>query len=124
MNIKQNGELKLFIRYDPPNWNDYISIERTNFYKANKLKQQEKEIVRLSTIGKRYTGKYPVEIVFKPHFKDFRRDLDNTRIKGLLDGLVACKVLKNDNLRHIQRIVLEPVFDNEIGIEIEIKEIV
>lgn len=115
--------MKLFIKYDPPNWNEYINIERTNFYKANKLKQKEKEIIRLSTIGKRYEGKYPVEIVFKPHFKDFRRDLDNTRVKGLLDGLVACKVLKNDNLRHIQRIVLEPVFDNEDGIEIEIKEI-
>lgn len=116
--------MKLFINYEPPNWNEYINIERTNFYKANKLKQQEKELVRLSTIGKRYEGNYPVEIVFKPHFKDFRRDLDNTRVKGLLDGLVACKVLKNDNLRHIQRIVLEPIFDNNVGIEIEIKEIV
>lgn len=115
--------MKLFINYEPPNWNEYINIERTNFYKANKLKQQEKKIVQLSTIGKRYDGKYPVEIAFRPHFKDFRRDLDNTRVKGLLDGLVACKVLKNDNLRHIQRIVIEPVFDNEVGIEIEIKEI-
>ena len=116
--------MKIFINYEPPNWNDYINIERTNFYKANKLKQKEKEIVRLSTIGKHYDGGYPVEITFKPHFKDYRRDLDNTRVKGLLDGLVACKVLKNDNLRHIQRIVIEPIFDNLTGVEVEIKEIV
>ena len=115
--------MKLFINYDPPNWNDYIEMERSTFYKANKLKQKEKQIVALSTIGKKYDGEYPIEIVFKPHFKDHRKDLDNTRVKGLLDGLVACNVLKNDNLRYIQRIVIEPIFDDVIGIEIEINKI-
>lgn len=114
--------MKIFIDYDFPNWNEYINIERKNMYAANKIKQEEKEIVRYSTIGKRYLGNYPVEITFKPYFKDYRRDLDNYRLKGLIDGLVACKVLKNDNLKHIQRIILEPVFDNKTGIEIEIKE--
>lgn len=115
--------MKLFIEYDPPNWNEYINLERKNMYAANKLKQKEKELVRYFTIGKQYKGKYPVEIVFKPHFNDYRKDLDNTRIKGLLDGLVACKVLKNDNLKHIQKIILEPVIDDKEGVEIEIKEI-
>ena len=90
---------------------------------ANKIKQEEKRIVALSTIGKKYNGKYPVEITFKPHFKDHRQDLDNFRYKGIIDGLVACNVLKNDNLNHIQKITLEPVFDNKEIIEIEIKEI-
>lgn len=116
--------MKIFINYQTPNWNDYINLERTNFYAANKLKQQEKKIVRFNTIGKKYTGSYPVEITFKPHYKDRRQDLDNFRIKGLLDGLVTSGVLKNDNLRHIQRIILEPVFDNKEGVEIEIKEII
>ena len=115
--------MKIFIDYDPPNWNDYIEMERSSFYKANNLKQKEKKIVALSTIGKKYDGEDPVEIVFKPHFKDHRKDLDNTRVKGLLDGLVACKVLKNDNLRHIQRIVIEPIFDDVVGIDIEINKI-
>ena len=115
--------MKLFIKYMPPNWNEYIDLERKNLYAANNLKQTEKRIVRYSTVGKQYEGKYPIEITFKPHFKDRRQDLDNTRIKGLLDGLVACKVLKNDNLKHIQKIILEPVFDDIEGIEIEIKEI-
>ena len=116
--------MKLFIPYDPPNWNDYINLERTNMYRANNLKQEEKEIVRYSTIGKQYKGNYPIEIVFRPHFKDRRKDLDNTRVKGLLDGLVAYGVIKNDNLKHIQKIILEPIFDDVEGIEIEIKEIV
>ena len=115
--------MKLVIEYDPPNWNEYINLERKNFYRANTLKQKEKKIVALSAIGKKYKGKYPVEIIFRPHFKDYRKDLDNTRVKGLLDGLVACGVLKNDNLKHIQRIVLEPVFDNQKIIEIEINDI-
>lgn len=114
--------MKLYIDYKAPNWNEYINLERKNFYAANKLKQKEKLIVSYATIGKKYEGNYPVEIIFKPHFKDYRQDLDNFRYKGLLDGLVACKVLKNDNLKHIQKITLEPVFDNKEGVEIEIKE--
>lgn len=114
--------MQIKINYDPVNWNEYINIERTNFYKANKLKQQEKQIVKLSTIGQRYTGSYPVELIIKPHFKDHRKDLDNTRCKGLIDGLVSAGVIKNDNLTYIQRIVLEPIFDNEECIEMEIRE--
>lgn len=116
--------MKLFIGYDFPNWNEYINLERKNIFAANKLKQKEKDVVRYFTIGKRYTGEYPIQITFKPHFKDHRKDLDNTRVKGLLDGLVACGVLKNDNLNHIQKIVLEPVFDDKEGIEVEIEEII
>lgn len=116
--------MKLFINYQFQDWNEYINLERSNMYAANTLKQKEKDVVRYSTIGKRYEGKYPVEITFKPHFKDKRRDLDNYRIKGLLDGLVACKVLKNDNLNCIRKITLEPIFDDKEGVEIEIKEIV
>ena len=115
--------MKIYVDYDAPNWNEYINSERRSYYIANKIKQEEKRIVALSCIGKMYKGNYPVEIIFKKHFKDFRQDLDNVRIKGLLDGLVACGVLKNDNLKHIQRIIIEPVFDKQEGIEIEIKEI-
>lgn len=115
--------MKIIINYIPPNWNEYINKERSNYYIANKIKQNEKKIVQLSTIGKKYTGNYPVKILFKPHFKDYRQDLDNFRYKGLLDGLVACNVLKNDNLRCIQKIELEPVFDKEEKVEIEIEEL-
>ena len=114
--------MKLFIGYTPPNWNKYIDLERGNKYEANKLKQHEKLIAKLLTRGKRYTGNYPVELTVRPHYNAYRQDLDNFRYKGLLDGLVSAGVLKNDNLKHIQRIVIEPIFDDKVGVEFEIKE--
>ena len=115
--------MKLFINYTPPNWNEYIDLERGNKYKANRLKQEEKRIIQLIARGKKYNGNYPVEIIVRPHYKDYRQDLDNCRYKGLVDGLVSAGVLKNDNLRHIQRIILEPIFADKVGIEFEIKEV-
>ena len=49
------------VPYEPPNWNNYINIERTNIFKANKLKQQEKAIINSVCKGRVYSGKYPVE---------------------------------------------------------------
>lgn len=115
------NDLKFFIDYEPPNWNEYINIERTNFYKANKIKQQEKKIIKL-LVKEKYKGNYPIEFIIKPHYKDHRRDLDNVRIKGLIDGLVSAGTIKNDNLTCIRRIVYEPIFDNRTGIEMEIRE--
>lgn len=116
--------MKIFIEYDPPNWNDYINLERKNIYGANNLKQYEKQVIRYCIDKQeKYNGKYPVEIIIRKHFKDRRQDLDNTRIKGLIDGLVTHGIIKNDNLTCIQRLVFEPVFDKKIGIEIEIREL-
>ena len=115
--------MRLKIPYMPPNWNEYINMERTNKYRANNLKQQEKRLVRLCTVCKKYNGSYPVELILKPHYSAFRQDLDNFRYKGILDGLVSAEVLKNDNLKHIQKITIEPVFDDAECIEIEIKEL-
>ena len=113
--------MKIFIKYEAPNWNKYINLERASYHAANVVKQKEKKVIK-DNVKEKYEGNYPVEIKFKPHFKDYRQDLDNFRYKGLLDGLVANEVIKNDNLKHIQKIILEPVFDKEKGVEIEIKE--
>lgn len=114
--------MKIEIKYIPPNWNKYINLERANFYAANKLKQKEKDIMRYHTIGLKYKGKYPIELILRPHYKDYRQDIDNFRYKGLIDGLVSNGVIENDNLRHIQKITIEPVFDEKEVVEIEIKE--
>ena len=115
--------MRLRIDYMPPNWNEYIRLERSNKYGANQLKQKEKDLIRYLMRGKKYTGSYPVEIVLKPHYKGHRQDLDNFRYKGILDGLVTAGVLENDNLRHIQKITIEPVFDKAECVEIEIREL-
>ena len=114
-------KLRLFIDFEPPNWNDYIRTERTNMYKANSIKQTEKELIRY-TIKAHWSGSYPVTLIFRPHFQSKRKDLDNFRMKGIIDGLVAAGVIKNDNLNCVNKIILEPVFDDVVGVEIEIEE--
>lgn len=115
--------MKINIPYDPPNWNEYIECERANKYKANALKQKEKKIVANHTKGQKYTGGVPMQVTVRPHFKNKRKDLDNTRVKGLIDGLVSAGVIPNDNLVNIQKLIIEPVFDNEVLTEIEIVEV-
>lgn len=115
--------MKIEIPYIPPNWNDYINAERTNKYKANNIKQDEKRIMMYLCKGTKYDGSYPVEIAFKPHYSAQRQDLDNFRYKGLLDGLVAAGVIENDSLKHVQKITLSPIFDKKEIVEIEIKEL-
>lgn len=119
--VSEEATFSYFFPYDPPNWNAYIDMERTNKFKASKLKKSEKELVGWMCKNLIYAGSYPAQVTVRPHFKNMRKDLDNTRYKGILDGLVACGVIKNDNLKHIQRIVLEPVFDEGEGIEVIIE---
>lgn len=113
--------MRFFINYSFPAWNEYINAERANKYLAAKIKREEKEFIGW-TVKDRYKGNYPVTLTVRPHFNSKRRDLDNFRLKGLIDGLVAAGVIKNDNLNCIDKIVIEAVFSDEIGVEIEIKE--
>lgn len=113
--------MNIFIPYEFVTWNDYIREERANLYKANHIKQSEKQIIQL-LVKKKYRGKYPVTLTVRPHFKNKRRDLDNFRIKGLIDGLVCAGVIRNDNLNNINKIILEAIFSDEEGVEIEIRE--
>ena len=107
------------IDYNFMNWNKYINVERTNKYMANKVKQDEKAYIVLTT-KERYTGGYPVTLTIRPHYQHKKGDLDNFRMKGLIDGLVSAGVIENDNLTKIDKIILEPIFDEEIGVDVEI----
>lgn len=113
--------MKLFIDYDFINWNEYIKTERGNLYAANNIKQAEKAYI-CYTCKNKYKGAYPVTLTIKPHFKDKRSDLDNYRLKGLIDGLVSAGVIKNDNLNCIDKIIVTPVIDGARGVEVEIVE--
>ena len=113
--------MKIFIDYDFPSWNDYIKAERGSLYHANAIKQAEKNYIAY-TVKQKYKGKYPIALTVRPHFKNKRRDLDNFRLKGLIDGLVAAGVIINDNLNCINRITIEPIYSDIIGVEVEIEE--
>ena len=111
----------IHLNYDFINWNKYINIERTNKYMANNIKQEEKAYIAL-TVKERYTGNYPVSLTIRPHYQHRKGDLDNFRMKGLIDGLVSAGVIENDNLTKIDKITLEPIFDGNTGVDVEIKE--
>ena len=113
--------MKIFIDYEFPNWNEYIKAERGSLYHANAIKQAEKNFIAY-TVKQRYSGKYPVALTVRPYFKNKRKDLDNFRLKGLIDGLVAAGVLVNDNLNCINKITIEPVFSDRVGVEVEIEQ--
>lgn len=101
--------------YDPPNWNEYIQRERANRYAAASVKRHEKALAEEMP---KYKGTYPAMLVVRPHFRDMRKDLDNTRYKGLLDSLVSHGCIENDNLRHVRPILIDPVFDGSECIEL------
>lgn len=115
--------MKIIIDYDFDNWNEYIKKERSNKYWASSVKKKELDIIQYSTFGMRYVGSYPIKLTIYKHFKDKRQDLDNVRIKGILDGLVKCGVIKNDNLNCIQEITYKAIIDGKDNIEIDIEEI-
>lgn len=113
--------MKLYIPYEFDNWNQYIFKERSRKYWASAIKKKESQIVEQYCAGCKYIGSYPVKITITKYFTDKRQDLDNVRIKGVLDGLVKCGVIKNDNLNCITRIDLHAKFDKErVGLELEI----
>ena len=113
--------MKIYIEYDFIAWNEYIRAERGSIYHANAIKQAEKNYIAF-TVRKKYTGKYPITLTVRPYFKNKRRDLDNFRLKGLIDGLVAAGVIINDNLNCINKIILEPIYTDKVGVEVEIAE--
>ena len=109
----------IHLDYDFIGWNDYIRAERASKYKANNIKQDEKAFVAFTT-RERYTGTYPVALTLRPHYQHKKSDLDNFRMKGLIDGLVCAGVIENDNLTKISKITLEPIFDGGRGVDVEI----
>lgn len=110
----------IHLDYDFKNWNEYINVERTNKYMANKIKQDEKAYIVFTT-KERYTGRYPVTLTIRPHYQHKKGDLDNFRMKGLIDGLVSAGVIENDNLTKIDKIILKPVFDDITGVDVKIE---
>ena len=112
MNIK--------INYKFASLNDIINVSRTNRFMANKLKKDEMEVVRYSTIGIKPITDYPVEIVFLWHIKNINSDLDGRCAKNILDGLVNAGILQNDSLKYINKITHEYIKDTKDYVELTI----
>jgi len=115
------SEWSLRLPWLPEGWNEYIHTERGNRYAAAKVKKAEKDaIAALCRFKAPYSAGYPCKIVFAAYFSSKRKDLDNLRLKGIIDGLVAAGMIENDNLSKIQEIVLTANFNKEESLQITI----
>lgn len=84
-----------------PGLNEYINAERTNRYKAAKMKRDIEQTIALCAPNIKLTK--PVTIHYKWVEKDRRRDKDNISFakKFVQDALVKKGVLKNDGWNDI-----------------------
>lgn len=114
--------MRVVLDYKFASLNDIINVSRTNRFMANKLKKDEMEVVRYSTIGIPAIENYPVEIVFLWHIKNINSDLDGRVEKNILDGLVNVGILKNDSLKYISKITHEYIKDTKDYVEVYIEE--
>lgn len=114
--------MKITINHKFKSINEYVNQCRTNYYVANKTKQQETMLSALvfSRIPK--IEKFPIELTFKWHMKSKIADLDGRLPKNIIDGLVRSKRIPDDNVKYITRIVHEYVSDDNDYVEVEIKE--
>jgi Holliday junction resolvase RusA-like endonuclease len=84
-----------------PGLNDYIATERTNRYKAAKMKREaEADILVAAKKGLRgWKARAPVTMSYTWVEKDRRRDCDNIAFakKFIQDALVTGGYLRNDN---------------------------
>lgn len=87
-----------------PNLNDYTGANRSNRYAGSKMKR---ECQRRVCDAIRASGLEPVEGRADIHFtwveRNMRRDKDNIRFaaKFVLDALVECGILANDDWGHV-----------------------
>ncbi|NTW29809.1 MAG: hypothetical protein HGA33_00850 [Candidatus Moranbacteria bacterium] len=89
-----------------PSWNDI-----TNWRKRSALMKEIKELVCaefLQAGSRRWNLKTPVTITIDARFKGSqRRDPDNLYVKPIIDGMVAAKVIPDDNGEMVESVVLK-----------------
>lgn len=98
--------MRLVIQGRFPGLNEYIDAERSNRYKAAKLKSECENTVILAARSqlRGFRPKNAVRMDYTWVEKDRRRDKDNISSFGrkvIQDGLVKAKVLRNDGWNEI-----------------------
>jgi len=115
--------MKITINHKFESINDYIRECRTNFYIANKTKQQETMLSALAFAKIPPIKKFPIELIFYWHIKTKTSDLDGRLPKNIIDGLVRSKRIPDDNVKYISKITHIYIGDDKDYVEVEIKEI-
>lgn len=87
-----------------PSLNDYVNVCRRNPYEGNKAKRAAQETVEWAIKAARLKPmRPPVTVSFTWVEPDMRRDKDNisSAKKYVLDALVECGIIPNDNWKCI-----------------------
>ena len=118
------GIYKVIIPLKLPSCNDYINACRCNKYAAAKLKRDvENEIIFY--INKLPTFKKAIKINFTCVESNTKRDLDGICFakKFILDALVKCGKMKNDNRNYVVGFTDEFDYDKENKVILDIDEV-
>lgn len=116
--------IELEIPYKFPSLNEYVNACRTNQYKGAEMKKRiERDISYF------INGLPPFENPIKIHFHwiegNKKRDLDNICFakKFILDSMVKCGKLKDDNRKIVTGFTDSFSYDKETKVILEIEEI-
>ena len=111
--------------------NNYINAERTNRFKAAKIKKEQTAIVahemKMAMMdGLEFSQEdFPLDFEFHWFVKNKRKDKDNIVFakKFIFDGMIASGIIENDGWKEIGSFKYVVTVDNEFPrVEIKIKK--
>ena len=110
-----------------PSYNEYTKIQRGNRYAGNRMKQEYQRTcawqIRKKMRGVRIES--PISVHVTCYEDKYNRDLDNVAsffFKVFLDALTECKVIQNDNMRHVTKLTAVSARDKRPRVEVVIEE--
>lgn len=114
---------RLVIPLKLPSLNQYINECRRNRYAGATMKNKVENDIAIY-INKLPTYKNPIKIKFCWVENNKRRDLDNVCFakKFILDAMVKCGKLKNDNRNYVNGFTDTFKYDKEAKVILEIEE--
>lgn len=108
---------------EPVSFNEYINAERTNKFRAAKIKKTETETIALELkVQNAQPIKYKIDLHFKFFAKDKRRDPDSYMLfcKFFLDGMQVAGIIPNDNQLCIGSISQDAIYIDKLNPRVEV----
>lgn len=117
-------EVTIEIPVKLPSLNDYIRSCRGNVYAANNEKRHIEQMIGIY-VKPLPRFENPVAIDFTWIEENRRRDLDNIAFakKFILDALVKCGKLKDDNRKHVTAFTDSFRYEKQAGVIVTIREV-
>lgn len=113
-----------------PSLNEVINENRTNRYAGAKLKKDTENIICIAIKNAIRNGSLkaadrPCIVHIRWYEKTRRRDADNIQSsqKFILDALVKCGILKNDNRKYVTQIYHQIVDGNENRVIVNLESV-